>query len=133
MRSKERGLKHKRKPSKARGVGLAKVLRRSPLTLFWGERKSFSNCSGLIEMEPAVRISTDGQHLAPRYLHTTITYASEICFFIVDLCGPSACVFCSLFTPDLHLPLFHLPWYCYDYRNLFPRSPSLMRRIKCRF
>jgi hypothetical protein len=38
------------------GVGLANVFRSSPLTLFGGERYSFSNSSGEMEMLPAVRI-----------------------------------------------------------------------------
>jgi len=38
------------------GVGLPKVFRSSPLTLFGGDKYSFSKSSGEIEMLPAVRI-----------------------------------------------------------------------------
>lgn len=38
IRSHDNGVRHKRKPIKARGVGFPKVFRRSPWTLFSGER-----------------------------------------------------------------------------------------------
>lgn len=41
---------------RARGVGFPKVLRRSPLTLFSGERYRRSKSSGGMEILPAVRM-----------------------------------------------------------------------------
>jgi hypothetical protein len=46
MSSTERGKRATQNPITATGVGLPKVLRRAPAVLFWGERYSFSNCSG---------------------------------------------------------------------------------------
>lgn len=74
MRSMERGKSESRNPTRALkklvwgmilgfegvwhahiGVGLPKVLRKPPLTLFSGLRYSFSKSSGDMEMDPAVR------------------------------------------------------------------------------
>ena len=38
MSSQDRGERERRKPRRAKGVGLPKVLRSSPLTSFWGLR-----------------------------------------------------------------------------------------------
>lgn len=56
IKSQARGVNEMRNPTIAIGVGLPKVLRRSPLTLFCGDRYSFSNSSGDIEIDPAVFI-----------------------------------------------------------------------------
>lgn len=44
-----RGVEESKKPTRASGVGLPKVLRASPFTGLCGLRKSFSNTSGLRE------------------------------------------------------------------------------------